>query len=79
MAEEKEESLFQKESRLKKRKQDWKMSYKKGVYFQTWNYKELIEWIEQKDVIIKVHSAGNMDDGTEFMQITIEGFKPKEK
>lgn len=72
-----EESIFQKEKRLKARKQVYKESYKKGCFFQTWNYEELIEWIKQNDVLIRVNAGGYLDDDTEFMQITIEGFKPK--
>jgi len=74
----KEESLFQKERRLKARKQSYKMTYKKGVYYNTWGYKNLIEYLNQPDVLVRVLNAGSMDDDTQFITITIEGFKAKE-
>lgn len=73
----KEESLFHKERRLKARKQSFAMSYKKGVFYNAWSYKNLIDYLNQPDVLVRVHKAGSMDDDTEFIQITIEGFKAK--
>lgn len=74
----KEESIFQKEKRLKARKQSFKMSYKKGVFYSVYSYKNLIDYLNQPDVLVRVHAAGSMEDDTAFVQITIEGFKAKE-
>jgi hypothetical protein len=71
-----EESLFQKEKRLKSRKQVYKETYRKGLFFEYNQKDKLIEWIKQNDVIIRVHSGGQLNDETEFVSITIEGFKP---
>lgn len=71
----KEESIFQKERRLKARKQDYKISYKKGVYYSQYAYKQLIDYLNQPDVLVRVLNAGSMDDDTAFVTITIEGFK----
>ncbi len=71
-----EETYFQKEKRLKSRKQVYKETYKKGVFIE-YNAKDnLASWIAQNDVIVRVNTAGRLDDGTEFIQVTIEGFKP---
>lgn len=70
----KEESFFAKERRLKARRQTFKMVYKKGCFFD--NKQRLIEYLQQPDIIVRANAAGDMDDGTEFIQITIEGFKP---
>lgn len=69
------ESFFQKEKRLKARKSVYKETYKKGALFIE-NKDVLIEWIRQKDIIIRVIAAGKLDDGTEFNQLSIEGFNP---
>lgn len=71
----KEESFFAKERRLRTRRQTFKMSYNKGLYFE--NKKELIKWLEQDEILVRIHSGGKMNDGTEFLQITIEGIKPE--
>lgn len=63
-----------KEKRLKSRKQTYKESYQKGIFFN--DKQKLIEWLNQEDVIVRVHSGGLLDDKTEFIQITIEGLKP---
>ena len=70
----KEESFFAKERRLKARKQNYKATYKKGVFYNSWQYKNLIGYLNSPDVIVRVHSAGTLDDGKDFIQITIEGF-----
>jgi len=67
------ESLFQKEKRLKARKPVYTETYKKGVFIP--NKKILCEWIMQEDVIVRVHKGGSLDDGTEFNNVSIEGFK----
>jgi hypothetical protein len=74
----KEESIFQKEKRLKARKQDLKITYKKGVFYSVYQYKNLIDYLNQPDVLVRVHAAGTLDDDTAFVQITIEGFAPTE-
>lgn len=75
----KEESIFQKEKRLKARKQDFKMTYKKGVFYSQYQYKNLIDYLSQPDVIVRVHAVGSLDDDKAFIQITIEGFtSPKD-
>lgn len=74
----KDESLFQKERRLKARKQSFKMTYKKGVFYNAYQYKNLIDYLNQPDVLVRVHATGNLDDDKAFLQITIEGFDPKE-
>lgn len=68
------EPFWKREARLKKRKSIYKETYKKGVIFE--NTDKLIEWLKQNDILIRVNAAGKMDDETEFIQITIEGFKP---
>jgi hypothetical protein len=72
----KEETIFEKEKRLKARKQSYKASYKKGVYYSVYQYKNLIDYLNQPDVLVRVLNAGSMDDDTAFVTITIEGFKP---
>lgn len=69
-----EETLFQKERRLKARKQDYKVTYKKGIYYNTWQYDNLIKYLKSKDVLVRVINAGSLNDGTDFITITIEGF-----
>lgn len=71
----KEESIFQKERRLKARKQSYKASYKKGIFYNQWAYKQLIDYLNQPDVLVRVLNAGSLDDDTAFVTITIEGFK----
>lgn len=73
-----EETLFQKERRLKNRKQTFKMSYKKGVFYSSWAHDKLMEYLKQPEVLVRVHATGEMDDGTSFISITIEGFTPPE-
>lgn len=74
----KEETLFQKERRLKARKPDYKMSYKKGIFYNAYQYEKLIDYLKQPDVLVRVHATGSLDDNTDFIQITIEGFKAPE-
>jgi hypothetical protein len=69
------ETFFQKERRLKARKQVYKETYKKGLFFI--NKEQLCEWIKKEDVLIRVHNAGKLNDETEFINITIEGFVPQ--
>ena len=69
----KEESYFDKQRRLKARKQNFKMTYKKGLFYN--NPDRLVEYLNQKDVVIRVHASGGMDDDTDFITISIEGFK----
>lgn len=69
----KEETYHQKELRLKARKQIYKMTYKKGVFMH--NHEALCKWIMQQDVVLRINSGGLLDDDTEFVQLTIEGFK----
>lgn len=71
---EKHESIFQKDKRLKDRKSVYKETYKKGLFFDNKNV--LIEWLKQNDILIRVHAGGKLDDETEYIQITIEGFRP---
>lgn len=73
-----EETLFEKERRLKSRKQDYKVAYKKGVYYNSWQYDNLIKYLKEKDVLVRVLNAGSLNDGTDFITITIEGFKAPE-
>lgn len=68
------ETLFQKEKRLKARKQVYKMTYKKGLFMI--NKTALCSWIMQDECLIRVHASGVMDDDTEFTSITIEGYNP---
>lgn len=70
----KHETYWQKEKRLKARKSVYKETYKKGVFFD--NKHTLIDWLNQNDIIVRVNAAGKLDDESEFIQITIEGFKP---
>ena len=70
----KEESLFAKERRLKARKSTYKVTYKKGVFYNSWQHENLVGYLNQPDVLVRVHSAGTLDDGKNFIQITIEGF-----
>lgn len=72
---EKQENIFQKEKRLKSRKQSYKASYKKGVFYSVNKYPNLIEYLNQPDVLVRVLNAGSLDDDTAFVTITIEGFK----
>jgi hypothetical protein len=72
----KEETIFDKERRLKKRKQSYTATHKNGLFYN--NPAQIIEYINQKDVLIRVHSAGSLDDDTAFINITIEGFKEGE-
>lgn len=69
-----EENFFQKERRLKKRKPVYTESYKKGCFHQRPDV--LSEYLKQPDIIVRVNKGGKLDDGTEFIQITIEGIKP---
>lgn len=71
----KKETLFQKEKRLKNRKQSFRMTYKKGIFHNNFNI--LKAYLDQPDVVVRVHAGGQMDDQTEFIQITIEGIKPE--
>ncbi len=68
------ESFIQKDKRLKSRKSVYKETYRKGLFMD--DKETLIEWIKQKDVIVRINAAGKLDDGTEYNQITIEGFNP---
>ena len=70
-----EETFLAKERRLKARKQTFKMSYKKGLYYTSWKYKNLVDYLNQPDVLVRVLNTGSMDDDTDFITITIEGFK----
>lgn len=70
------ETFLQKDRRLKARKQSYKETYRKGALVEYNGKDKLVEWINQDDIIIRLHTAGKMDDGTEFIQVTIEGFKP---
>lgn len=70
----KEENIFQKEKRLKARKIVYKETYKKGLFMI--NKEQLISWINQSEVLIRIHHAGQLNDETEFVTISIEGFKP---
>lgn len=70
----KKETIFQKERRLKKRKQTYKETYKKGLFYN--NARRLIEYLNQPDTVVRVHASGGLDDNTHFIQITIEGFVP---
>lgn len=72
-----EENIFQKERRLKKRKQVYKETYKKGIYWVDWKRQEIADHVLEDDVLIKVINSGDLDDGTHFLTITIEGYKPK--
>lgn len=72
----KEETFLQKDRRLKNRKQVYKETYKKGVFMEYNQKDKLVEWIKQNDIVVKVNAAGTMEDETEFIQVTIEGFKP---
>ena len=67
------ETYFQLQRRLKSRKQNFKMTYKKGIFYN--NPDRLIEYLKQNDVVIRVHASGGMDDDTDFITISIEGFK----
>jgi len=69
----KEETFFQKERRLKSRKQSYKMTYKKGLFYN--NTDRLKEYLDQPDVMVRVLNTGSLDDDTSFITITIEGFK----
>lgn len=72
---EKEETFFQKERRLKARKQSFCVTYNKGIFYNTWAYKQLIEYLNQPDVLVRVLKGGTLNDDTNFLTITIEGFK----
>ena len=74
----KEENFFQKERRLKARKQTYSATYKKGVFYSQYQYKNLIDYLNQPDVLVRVHKVGSLDDDTTFISITIEGFQSKE-
>ncbi len=69
------ESLFQKDKRLKSRKYASKVTYKKGVFYNQHSYKNIIGYLNSPDVIVRVLNAGDLNDGTNFITITIEGFK----
>lgn len=69
----KTETPWQREKRLKSRKYVLKIGYKKDTFIV--NTKELIRWIQQENIIVRVREAGQLDDGTEFCTIVIEGFK----
>lgn len=66
------ESFFQKEKRLKARRPVYKETFKKGLFYMA--YERLISYINQPDVLVRIHSSGELDDGTSFLNITIEGF-----
>ena len=74
----KEEIFFQKERRLKARKETYSATYKKGVFYSQYKYKNIIDYLNQPDVLVRVHKTGILDDDTTFISITIEGFQPKE-
>lgn len=65
------ETPTQKDERLKKRKQVYKETYRKGIFLKT---ESLKEWINQDDVAIRALSSGQLDDGKQFVTITVEGF-----
>ena len=71
----KEESFLAKERRLKARKPVYKETYAKGMFLIS--KEELCEWIMQPDVLIRAHSSGTLNDETQFVQITVEGFLEK--
>ena len=73
----KDETFFQKEKRLKARRQTYKETYRKGLFYMA--YERLKGYIDQPNVFIRIHSSGELDDGTAFIQITLEGFTPSEK
>jgi hypothetical protein len=73
---EKTETFFEKEKRLKKRTQDFKMTYKKGLFYA--NKDRLIEYLQQPDVLVRVHASGSLNDDNSFITISIEGFKAAE-
>lgn len=58
---------------VEKRKQTVKWGFQKDIFHN--DKKELIKWIEQPNVKVRCHSAGSYNDGTEFLNVTIEGFK----
>jgi len=72
------ETIYQKEKRLKAREQSFSMSYKKGVFYRTTAYKNLIDYLKQPDVLVRVLKSGYLNDDTCFITITIEGFKASE-
>jgi hypothetical protein len=72
----KEENFLQKDKRLKSRKQVWIETYKRGAFIEFQDKENLPKWLLQKDIVIRLNKAGKMDDGTEFINITIEGITP---
>lgn len=70
------ENPLQKERRFKARKQVFKSTYKKGVFYNQYAHKNLVDYLNQPNVFVRVINAGSLDDDTTFVTITIEGFKP---
>lgn len=71
-----QETIQQKETRLKKRKPIYTETYRKGLFLNN-APESLKKWVDQPDIVVRVHKGGNLDDGTEFINITIEGIKPE--
>lgn len=67
----KAETPTQIDKRLKARKQVYKETYRKGLFLIP---KYLLDWLNQDEVIIRIHSSGSLDDGKQFVNITVEGF-----
>jgi len=59
--------------RWRKRKSTFKATYKKGVFYA--DKQLLIAWLKQPDVSIRLHANGGLNDGTEFITISIEGIR----
>jgi len=69
-----EETYFEKLRRLRNRKQVIKYTFKKGVYFEYAGLDRVLESAKQPDVVVRLINEGSMDDGTQFVTITIEGY-----
>lgn len=63
----------QKQSMLRKRKRDFSIKYRKGVYFSPPGV--LANILTQPDLVIRCHESGVLDDNTQYINISIEGFK----
>lgn len=74
MADTKEkENFIQRERRQKARKSVYKETYKKGVFIDK---EQIIKWLNQDDILVRVNAGGKLNDNSEYIQITIEGFDP---
>lgn len=62
-----------KEEKKPKRKVETRFGFQKDVFHQ--KKQDVVNWVLQEGVDVRCVEHGFYDDGTEFMNIVIEGFK----